>query len=381
MKPRCLLLLTALLAGCSTSSPEPLWVGHLVPLSGPGRDQGEQAVAAMNQALEQARQDDVTISGRPLGIRHVDAAKGTARAEAVRLLSVNRAAALVVGPGVEKPDEVVAAARLHGAVVIVLDELTDVPRESKGVVLLAADPARRGQALADFARKELKRSKAALVVDETRPICVAVADAFGRAWRGGKSEWRRWKRDDLRQKAPAENLKRFKPDVFLLAVAADQPDSTLIDLVGSGVALYGGEDHDGPPLPWLDRGTKDGPTVYTATAWSSVAQMPEEARKRLDEWQKKQGRPSTRSAVLALDAVGLLQKRPQLLSDLDRARHLSKRLELLGEMAPLAEFESLAGPMSWKEGRPVRPLFLVRSQLGQETLVRPLPAGQQKGYQ
>src|SRR4051794_13928169 len=97
MKARYLLLVAVLLAGCTSSSqPEPIWVGHLTPLSGSGRNQGEQAVAAMNLTLEQSREE----AGRPLGVRHADSAKDTARAEAVRLLSVNRVCALVIGPGV-----------------------------------------------------------------------------------------------------------------------------------------------------------------------------------------------------------------------------------------------------------------------------------------
>src|SRR5262249_35115051 len=107
-----LLLLAALLAGCSGRSPEEtVWVGHLAPLSGSPRDRGEQAVQAIELALEQAKEDGVTAGGRPLGVRHVDAAGGEARAEAVRLLTVNRVAALIVGPGVSGAEEVVAEAR------------------------------------------------------------------------------------------------------------------------------------------------------------------------------------------------------------------------------------------------------------------------------
>src|SRR5438045_2221500 len=104
-----LLLLAALLAGCSGRSPEEtVWVGHVAPLSGPARDRGEQAVQAIELALEQAEADGFTAGGRPVGVRHVDAAGGKARAEAVRLLTVNRVAALIVGPGVPEADEVVA---------------------------------------------------------------------------------------------------------------------------------------------------------------------------------------------------------------------------------------------------------------------------------
>jgi hypothetical protein len=375
MQARFLPLFVLLLAGCASSArPEPLWVGHLAPLSGAAGDEGEQAVAAMNLALEQARADEFSVAGRPLGVRHVDTARGTGRSEAVRLLGVNRVAALVVGPGVQRPEEVVAAARLHGAPVLVLDELPDVPRERGGVVLLAADPARRGEALAELARSELKRTRAAVLVDEARPVCTALASGFARTWRTSKGELRRWKVDDLRHPSAIEELKRFGPDLLLLAVAADRPAWWNESLAGRAAILYGGEDRGGPPLPWLDQGAKDGPAVYTATVFSTLGRLPEEGRNRLDALEKKQGQAPGPTAALALDAVQWLQQRAEALNKLVQATTLKSRLEVLDEMAPLESFDSVTGTMHWQEGRPVRPLFVVRWRGGRESLVRQVPA-------
>src|SRR5689334_6421116 len=117
-----------LLAGCSRKAePEVLWVGHLAPLSGPHRERGEEAARAIELLLDQIKAD-----GKKVAVRHVDAeSKATARAEAVRLLAVNRVLALLVGPGVEDPDDVAAAARAQDA----------------GVVVLEPDSAWRGRAL------------------------------------------------------------------------------------------------------------------------------------------------------------------------------------------------------------------------------------------
>ena len=377
MRTRHLVFLSVLVAGCSSGgAPEPLWVGHLVPLSGPDRDRGDRAITATNLALAQAREDEFTVAGHPLGIRHADSAKGTARSEAVRLLAVNRARVILIGPGVAKPQEVLATARLHGALVVVLDELADLPPPDSAVIPLAADPARRGEALADFARNVLKQSKVALVVDESRPICAVLAEAFARAWRTGKGEARRWKVDDLLPLAQVEELTRWKPGVVLLALGAAPPaglEKALATLAAGSVVLDGGEDGDGPPLRWLDRG-KNGPTIYRVTAYSSLAPAPPASRKLLDELRQKQGRAPDRTGILALDAVGLLRERADLLRDLERTPELKKRRELLEELPPLPEFSSVTGTMYWKEGRPVRPLFVVRSRGGKEALVRQIEA-------
>src|SRR4051794_143494 len=173
----CVLSVMALAAGClpSPSKTETVWVGHLAPLSGPDRETGEEAVRAMKLAVEQAREDRVSVRGRPVGVRHVDSASAAARAEATRLLAINGVSALIVGPGVGKVDEIVAAARPHGAPVIVLDEVAEVPDYS-GVVLLGPDPAHRGEKLAAVAR-ERKLAKVAVVTDEARPVCVRLAEA------------------------------------------------------------------------------------------------------------------------------------------------------------------------------------------------------------
>src|SRR5262245_18612517 len=95
-----LFLHALLLAGCARATPEPVWIGHLAPLSGPDRRRAEVAVGAMQLMLEEAVEKEQTFAGRRVGVRHVDASDAVkARAEAVRLLTVNRVAALVVGPG------------------------------------------------------------------------------------------------------------------------------------------------------------------------------------------------------------------------------------------------------------------------------------------
>src|SRR5262245_43503394 len=86
--------LTALaLGGCGArGEPEPVWVGHLLPLSGPDRARGEQARRGVLLAVHEAREAGTTVNGRPVAVRHVDT-RGDAKlagAETVRLLTVNK---------------------------------------------------------------------------------------------------------------------------------------------------------------------------------------------------------------------------------------------------------------------------------------------------
>src|SRR5262249_17864148 len=152
------------------------------------------------------------------------------------------------------------------------------------------------------------------------------------------------------------------------AIGPERPAGLDEVAAGRPVVLYGGEDRDGVP-PWLE-----GATVYTASAYSSLAAPTGAGRKLLDALRKKQGRPAGPAGALALDAVRLLETWPDLLANLAKTSDLQKRLKLLNEHPTLGEFDSVAGTMYWKEGRPNRPLFLVRYRGGKETLIRQVQA-------
>jgi len=243
MKRLVCLLSLALIAGCSSSKPETIWIGHLVPLSGPDRETGEESVRAMQLVLEKARADGFTVAGRPVGVRHVDSATDKMRAEATRLLAVNGVSALIVGPGAGDVAEVIAAARSHSAPVIVLDEVAEAPDYS-GAVLLGSDPTQRGEKLAEVAREQLKFTKIAVVIDK-KPGCVRLAEAFMADWRKGKGESRSWNLSTLSDGEGHEAIRAWKPDAILLAVPASllrDKKRPLALLVTGQAILYGGED-------------------------------------------------------------------------------------------------------------------------------------------
>src|SRR5262245_24786782 len=106
---RAWLVLAVVAAGCGgRRTPEPGWVGHVAPLSGPERGRGESARRGILLAVEEA--NSASEGGRPLAVRHADGARD-ARAETVRLLAVNRVAALLAGP-----DAAVSATAVRAAV-------------------------------------------------------------------------------------------------------------------------------------------------------------------------------------------------------------------------------------------------------------------------
>ena len=145
-------------AGCAgRSKEEPIWVGHI----GPAGKRGESAIDGVQQMLADLRDAGFAVAGRSLGVRHVvEKDKTRARAEASRLLAVNRVACLIVGPGVEGVAEVCAIARSHDAIAVVLDGTADRALAEQAV-WLGVDPQMRGEMLARYASAKGQKGVAA----------------------------------------------------------------------------------------------------------------------------------------------------------------------------------------------------------------------------
>jgi ABC-type branched-subunit amino acid transport system substrate-binding protein len=364
--PLCICLVVLLAAGCRPKKPpEPVWLGHLAPLGGTNRAQGEDAVQSMQLVLEMAREKDWQVGGRGVGVRHVDASGGKARAEAVRLLAVNQVAGLILGPGLTDAEEVAAEARTHEAGVVLLDEVAEVPA-GPGVIPLGPDPARRGRALAQLARTQWKKPRVAVLLDGRDRISAAVVGSFESVWRqagGSLREWNITDKADL--PGVTGDLTGFKPEVVLVSV----PVLRLRELAGLLPAvpvLYGGPDVDEEELLRDAASLPAGSTLHTATAFTSAADLSEPGKQWRERFEKDRRKPPDRGAALACDGLKLM------MSALEQANSkglTSLRAQLREALSGIKEFESVTGKVVWKDHQPVRAMFLVRFLSGKPNVL------------
>jgi branched-chain amino acid transport system substrate-binding protein len=360
------LLLMLLSAGCGPGKPpEPIWMGHLAPLTGTNREQGEEAVQSMQQILEIGREKDWQAAGRSLGVRHVDAGGGQARAEAVRLLAVNRVAGLILGPGLADAEEVAAAARAHEAAVVVLDEAAEAPA-GPSVILLGPDPARRGRALAHLARTQWKKPRVAVLLDGGDRISTAVSGAFTSGWRQAGGSLREWNIGDKSESSTIkEDMAKFQPEVVLVAVPAPRLRE-LAGLLPAVAVLYGGPDVDEEELLRNTTALPAGATLHAATAFTSAATLTDPFKEWCRRFEKSQRKPPGRSAVLAYDGLGLMmtaleQENPKASNNL--------RTRLRDALPGIKEFQGATGKIVWKDSQAVRPIFLVRFTAGKPNIL------------
>jgi ABC-type branched-subunit amino acid transport system substrate-binding protein len=360
------LLILLCIVGCATKkAPEPIWLGHLVPLTGTNRTQGEEAVGAMQTLLQTARENDWQVGGRSVGVRHADASGGRARGEAVRLLAVNRVVGLIAGPGLADAEEVAAEARTHEAAVILLDEVAEVS-PGPAVVALGPDPARRGRGLAQLARTQWKMPLVAVLLDRRDRISATLAGAFESAWRQTGGSLREWSVADKTELPGVKaDLARFKPEVVLVSTPVARLRE-LADWLPRVPILFGGPDDDEEVLLRDATALSVGSAVYAATAFTSAAVLSTEGKVWQKRFEKSQRKPPDRSAVLACDGLRLMMS---ALAQTNPKGPAPLRTQLREELSRISEFDSVTGKVVWKDQQPVRPLFLVRFQAGKPTIL------------
>lgn len=334
-------MLLLALAGCGAPRPpETAWVGHLAPRDG-------QAERAIDLGLRPLAEGGELFDGKRLGVRHVEAATAEqARAEAARLLAVNRVAALLVGPGVPGAEEVVATARPHGAAVVLMQE---VAGPVDGAVLVAAGPGLRGRTLAAFGRERLKLSRVALVADRGDRLSAARAEAFAARWREGGGQVREWAAEGPLGRALAE-----RPEAVALAVPASKAGALALGGFAGPVFVLAGNEVGSE---WA--------TAYTATDYAAEAPLPPEGEAWRRAYAERFGQPPGRAAALARDGLTVLLA--GLRGGGPGRAELREQLEGLGEVA------AVTGRLSWDRGQPRRPVFVVRTAGGKREVVWTAP--------
>src|SRR5262249_51815514 len=115
---RCIVLLvcTVFVAGCwQKSEPEPMFFGQVVPLSGPEKAVGDRVRNGLILAVEEANKEENRVAGRRVAVLTPDggASVDDVRHKAVRLVTVDRAVALLGGTELDQLEGLAAVAQSH----------------------------------------------------------------------------------------------------------------------------------------------------------------------------------------------------------------------------------------------------------------------------
>jgi branched-chain amino acid transport system substrate-binding protein len=355
------------LAGCAGPAPtDAVLVGHLAPFSGPDKEAGEHAKQGILLALEKAN-DDGGAGGRKVAVLHVDT-RGDPQAlqpEAVRLISVNRAAALLGGADAAGAERLARAAQPYQVAVVTPSGLA-ATAAGDNLFPLGLTPASRGRILARFTRQELKPAGGvALVVDAASDARAALADAFAQEYRAlggtGVEEYPYRSKEDF--PGLLERLRKAPPDVLLLAAAPADFAALRAKLPAEKppAVLYGGPEAGITALQ-ADRPAGDG--AYLAVSYAAD-HPPLKEGEFAGAYRQRFGREPDLHAALAYEGAWLLFRA------LARARPLNPAA-VREELAKAEAFDGgLTGKLTFGPGhRVTRPGFVVRLEEGRPRLVK-----------
>jgi branched-chain amino acid transport system substrate-binding protein len=342
------------LAGCSRrSKEEPLWVGHVAPLSGPDRAAGEQQRRGIRLALDEMDKEQ-GIGGRQLAVVHADSRGKVeqARHEAVRLATLNKVLALMGGQD-QATAEQLALALVSYAVPLLTPSLFS-SSTLDGIFSLEVSPSFRGESLARFAAEQLKGRRAAVLIDESNPACAAVASAFQRHWR--KGEGRTLQSWDVKAKQdPAElasRLRQAKADVLVFAgSAADFQElrRRLPDEKTPPPIIFAGES-----VQW-QRLLAGGDTLgdFYVSSVHVPARFDNDGKEFIRRYKKEHNEEPSEAACQGYEMTRIVATALRKSKGAGGAR--------LREELEKGEFPGLTGEFSFKQSSAVRPLFVLRT--------------------
>jgi branched-chain amino acid transport system substrate-binding protein len=373
------------LAGCvSRQAAEPVYLGQVVTLSGPDdalTALGTHSRQGVQLALDTLSEDQRRVAGRRVAVLHADGKgdENQVRGEAVRLIKVNRVAALLGGPRAALAERVAREAQPDGVPLLLPVEMPPTPR-GDNVFSLAVSPAVRGQALAGRLAETLPEgARVVVLTDATDAVSGAVSHPFVQELRktAPKVRVEEWTVRDAPE--PAALLKD-RPAAVLLACPPREfakQRQRLLEAGYDGPTLYGGEDA-GPhelrepgagqtkKMPKSDEGGPAGQggggPVVLATVYSPDG-LTDQGREFARKYEEKFGAPPDLSAAQGYDGARLL------LDALRRAGGTAAP-RVREELAATKGFETVTGPLSFRKDRSAkRRLFLVEVKDGRATLL------------
>jgi branched-chain amino acid transport system substrate-binding protein len=352
------LVLVGCLTGCwGGAPPEPLPVGHVVPMSGPEEFAGERARQGLLLALEDLNNEEKLAGQRPVRVQHADGRN--APAAATRLIKIDRVAAVL---DTTDPTQVLGLATTANGTETPLMTVSPLPRipQNEYAFSLTPSPSQQGTVLAQFAlgRDDLKQSVVQALGDGRVPASAAIIDAFSREFtkgggRVGPGPGPFTSDDELAERLV--QLKKAAPPVVLFSGTARHLARTaalLHESSPSTTVLFAGD--EGALLALSSAGPTGKVFVMTAFHADGLTPAGQEFAK---AFKARFGRDLDVNAALAVDGVRLLAD--ALRKTKTAAPGVRK------ELAELADFDSLTGPLSFtREGCARRPLFVVEVQDG-----------------
>ncbi len=355
-----------LVAGCSSrGTPEPFWIGHLAPFTGPGRASGEQARQGIQLFIDQAVARNLKVEGRSVAVLHVngDSSAETVRAQTARLLAVNKVLALIGSLDSGLAEKMVLEAQSFKARLVLTGEVVDSAR-SDSVICLGVDAATRGRALGQLPRDQ-GWDRIAVVSDSKSVLAGDLRSGFLREVHKDAritidDRWTFAGPDAVTGSWPAE-VAKWKPKALLLACAPRafvQGSDALRQAGFTGPLLYGGEDAGAEAL---QRDGSEAP-VYLATVCCTeglTAQGLEMASKYQEKFKEKPGF----AAFQAYDAIRYLVECLQQVPPPGLLRQRSR-------LPALETFDSLTGTVTFKDRRTSRKTFLLELKGQTSQLIR-----------
>jgi ABC-type branched-subunit amino acid transport system substrate-binding protein len=208
-----------------------------------------------------------------------------------------------------------------------------------------------------------------VVTDVHDAIAPAVAAAFVKHWKDRHAEpAREWTyaAASKREKVAGEAAKA-KADVILLACGAEDFDFFRGRLGGAGAhaaLAYGGEDGGVAPAR---AGAEGGAEVYLATVFAAE-KLTERGREFARRYEADTGEPPGLNAAAAYDGT-------RLLFDAIRRARATAADKVRAELAATERFDTVTGPVTCKDGRVRRPVFVVRVKDGNARVVQTVEPG------
>ena len=173
----CFFLLAVLLTGCGRGGPgEPIFIGHLVPLQSADKTRLEHSRQGMSLAIEELNQAPSPAQARKFEVLHVnaDADLDQLQASAVRLLTVNRAIALIGGSDAAQLERLTRAAQPYEAPLIT-SAMTSPSLASDFLFSLEPAPARVAKIASRWLTETLHGDVLAFAYDARSPVAAALA--------------------------------------------------------------------------------------------------------------------------------------------------------------------------------------------------------------